>query len=557
MLRVSRPDVHATIVTGSLRRWRAAQSVLLLSLSVFGASRLGAVGHLSGVTVARPRTDHVHRRELPAEIRLGDVRTLRAYAVSGVRQIAVIVVDFSDQRFLPGWHTANNIVFSSFTYYFHQNSGGMFAPRVVFFHQGGSSTGPLTGAEVPFRMPQPMAYYGADTVQRHAQLIREALLAAGGAVARPAYDHVMVLHAGAGNESTDTDADIWSAYTIWGYPVVHGFDDGTIVPERQQGASGLGVVCHEYGHQIGLPDLYRTVVYQSSFSQHAVVGAWCLMDSGAWTGMPPGSHPVHLSAWCKLFMGWLSVRTYGASATGVSLASVERSREGIRIPVLSGTDPSKEYLLAEYRECSGFNVSLPGPGMLLWRVDDAVALSPERLAANSINGDPSHYGVDLIEADRMPVSNALPATPGNPFPGSTGAVTFFTEDYGITAFNGSPFPLKLLAITTAPASVSFDIELEFRVRDVPLHSFVVGNNVTEPGRLMLLGFNLVEQDTVKVGVFDVRGNRVVRFEGEFPAGPGQFMWFGTDEHGAVLPHGLYFVHFSTRRNQQTLRVILR
>ena len=171
MLRVSRPDVHATIVTGSLRRWRAAQSVLLLSLSVFGASRLGAVGHLSGVTVARPRTDHVHRRELPAEIRLGDVRTLRAYAVSGVRQIAVIVVDFSDQRFLPGWHTANNIVFSSFTYYFHQNSGGMFAPRVVFFHQGGSSTGPLTGAEVPFRMPQPMAYYGADTVQRHAQLM--------------------------------------------------------------------------------------------------------------------------------------------------------------------------------------------------------------------------------------------------------------------------------------------------------------------------------------------------------------------------------------------------
>lgn len=73
----------------------------------------------------------------------------------------------------------------------------------------------------------------------------------------------------------------------------------TIQPEN----GGVGVFTHEYGHDIGLPDLYDTAGGDNG------TAFWTLMSSGSWMGdgtKDIGSMSSHMGAWEKLQMGWLN-----------------------------------------------------------------------------------------------------------------------------------------------------------------------------------------------------------------------------------------------------------
>ena len=72
----------------------------------------------------------------------------------------------------------------------------------------------------------------------------------------------------------------------------------TIQPEN----GGVGVFAHEYGHDLGLPDLY------DYFGENGT-GFWTLMSSGSWMNdgtVDIGSKPSHMGAWEKFQLGWLN-----------------------------------------------------------------------------------------------------------------------------------------------------------------------------------------------------------------------------------------------------------
>ncbi|WP_351232936.1 immune inhibitor A domain-containing protein [Streptomyces sp. NPDC002133] len=76
--------------------------------------------------------------------------------------------------------------------------------------------------------------------------------------------------------------------------------DYTMQPEN----GGLGVFAHEYGHDLGLPDLYDT-----SGQGENSTGYWSLMSSGSWLGSGKesiGDLPGDMTAWDKLQLGWLN-----------------------------------------------------------------------------------------------------------------------------------------------------------------------------------------------------------------------------------------------------------
>lgn len=78
--------------------------------------------------------------------------------------------------------------------------------------------------------------------------------------------------------------------------------DYTMQPEN----GGLGVFAHEYGHDLGLPDLYDTAGKGIDNS----VGFWSLMSSGSWLGEGKnsiGDMPNDLDGWSKYQLGWLKV----------------------------------------------------------------------------------------------------------------------------------------------------------------------------------------------------------------------------------------------------------
>jgi M6 family metalloprotease-like protein len=131
-----------------------------------------------------------------------------------------------------------------------------------------------------------------------------------------------------------------------------------ICPEGGKNMAGISVFCHEFGHMLGLPDLYARPENPGSEG----LGSWCVMSNE--TG---GGRPQHFSAWCKEQLGWLHPAVIDpAVKQRLVLAPVEGSTNEC-FKVLVRPDGS-EHLLLENRRRVGFDRSLSGDGLLIWRV---------------------------------------------------------------------------------------------------------------------------------------------------------------------------------------------
>jgi len=205
-------------------------------------------------------------------------------------------------------------------------------------------------------------------------------------------DGLDVIHAGGGEEYFGNDPNyIWSHASVLPTPVTY---DGVSMqsyhtePARRgldaqpatQGITRIGVICHETGHFLGLPDLYD-YGYDS-----AGVGSFCLMAGGSWNG-EGGTSPAHLSAWCKTTLGWVTPTEIITSGT-YQATQVETTTGIFRLH--GDFSRTNEYFLLENRQGVGFDAGLPGPlrGILIWHIDEN---QPN-------NDDQTHFSVDLEEA---------------------------------------------------------------------------------------------------------------------------------------------------------------
>ncbi len=186
-------------------------------------------------------------------------------------------------------------------------------------------------------------------------------------------------------------------------------NDYIIMPELDCSANemnAIGVFCHEFGHSLGLPDLY------DGDGSSEGIGGWGLMGSGSWGGDQAHPElPVHFTPWSKERLGWIEPFELGQNTDVVSLPRVEDSPTVVRV-WKDGDYTGTEYFLVENRQKVGFDASLIRPGILIWHVDND----------RPHNNDETHKLVDLEEADG---TNGLDNSgnrgdAGDPWPGSTG-----------------------------------------------------------------------------------------------------------------------------------------
>jgi immune inhibitor A len=208
-------------------------------------------------------------------------------------------------------------------------------------------------------------------------------------------DAIFIVHAGPGAEETGDPGCVWShkwqlSNTGSGCPGAFQTNDGVVVdvysmePERFETYSGritVGVFAHEFGHVLGLPDLYDT-----DYSTYGL-GIFGIMAAGSW-GRPhkdslPGSTPTHFCAWSKYQFGWLDnlveVTRYGvpkredvqvsAAATSPFAVRMLEDPNGADWETYSGG--TGEYFLVENRYQTGFDRGLPGNGLLILHIDDS------------------------------------------------------------------------------------------------------------------------------------------------------------------------------------------
>ncbi len=131
-----------------------------------------------------------------------------------------------------------------------------------------------------------------------------------------------------------------------------------IVQEGGARMASISVTAHEFGHMLGLPDLYARPENPGSEG----LGVWCAMSNENGNG-----RPQHFSAWCKEQMGWIKPAVIDPTVKQrLLLAPIEDSPKEC-FKVLLRPDGS-EYLLLENRRKKGFDADLPAEGLLIWRV---------------------------------------------------------------------------------------------------------------------------------------------------------------------------------------------
>ncbi|MGW3888964.1 immune inhibitor A domain-containing protein [Micromonospora chokoriensis] len=149
-------------------------------------------------------------------------------------------------------------------------------------------------------------------------------------------DHLVLVHAGQG-KSRGGGAE--GVYAVWAHSstVAGGYTiPGTNIKASnyivQPEDAGVGVFAHEFGHDLGLPDLYDT-----SGNADSDVDFWDLMASGSHSGEIFQALPTHMGIWDKWVLGWadpLTIRP-GSNPREVKLGQTSRtpidSEDGIKV----------------------------------------------------------------------------------------------------------------------------------------------------------------------------------------------------------------------------------
>ena len=272
-------------------------------------------------------------------------------------------------------------------------------------------------------------------------------------------DGLTVIHQGTGQEMTGSSADIWShsseiiGLTIDGIAVKR----YTIQPEqqREEKITNIGVVCHEFGHNLGAPDFYDTD-YGQSGGTYGGTGVWDIMGGGAWNG-DNGSQPAAFNMWQKWQYSWITP-TELTAATHIS--NMPSSRLGTAAYKINTTVPG-EYFILENRQREGsFGTPLPGSGLLIYHIDEN--LISQSVEQNTLNAQyPQAAYTVCANAGTDPSSSSFSygdvTTAGTPFPGSAGITSFSDATLpSCKSRSGRHSYFALKNITETGGTISFD-----------------------------------------------------------------------------------------------------
>lgn len=319
-------------------------------------------------------------------------------ALTGQFRVPVILAAYPDQRFLLSdastlarWDAmlnqkgyAENGVSGCVADYFRDQSQGQL--ELTFDVMG------------PVLLPDSMAYYGANRYGEEGDdirpevMIRDACVATGkdfspydwngdGTV-----DVVMVVYAGQSENQGGGENAIWPhKYVASGYKVGNlSLYDYACVSDLRHNSEldGFGTFCHEFSHNLGLPDLYPV-----SGSAYSIFDEWDLMDGGNYAyngwGIP------NYSAFERHLCGWLNLTELASPASITDMPSMSEEAGAY---VIYNDAHRQEYFILENRQQQGWDYFVPGNGLLVTHVCDYTSgdMSPN----NS-----SRTRVELLPAD--------------------------------------------------------------------------------------------------------------------------------------------------------------
>jgi M6 family metalloprotease-like protein len=282
----------------------------------------------------------------------------------------------------------------------------------------------------PVTVSRNAAYYGENDAQtkqdkRPAEMVIEAVNLAKSKVNNwqqydwdndGEVDQVMIIYAGEGEASGGAEATIWPHEYSLASAKYYGEGTGPVtvdnnlkvntyavanegmVEQSLFGESftymGIGTICHEFSHCLGLMDMYDTA-YGGNFG----MDAWSLMDQGSYNNN--GFTPANYTSFEKQQIGWITPKELTTATTVTALQALADADDFYRI---TNKGNENEYYLLENRQQKGWDQYVPSSGLLVLHVDYDDEIWAWNLA-NTNNSDASegvlndHQRCTIFHAD--------------------------------------------------------------------------------------------------------------------------------------------------------------
>ena len=181
-------------------------------------------------------------------------------------------------------------------------------------------------------------------------------------------DQVLIIYAGQGENNGGGSNTIWPhewelSESDYGKQLRLdnvNIDTYAVVNELSSwGLAGIGTICHEFSHCLGLPDMYD--IYNTG---NYGMGAWSVMGSGNYNGN--GFTPAAYTSFERYSCGWLKPTELTLLSEVEDMKPLTDSPEAY---LIRNDNYPNEYYLLENRQKKGWDAELPGRGMLVLHVD--------------------------------------------------------------------------------------------------------------------------------------------------------------------------------------------
>lgn len=166
--------------------------------------------------------------------------------------------------------------------------------------------------------------------------------------------------------------------------------------------AGIGPVCHEFAHALGLPNL--TPVTYGDSTPNISPGDFSVMDTGCYNGN--GTCPPLMSTYERWVLHWDNLEEITEPCSLSLRPLTDEGAEGYRFTVASnGAEYRNEFYLAEVRAKSGWDAFIPDEGILFWHI----TYSEIYWLNNAVN----NYGVSRVTTIPLQPDNTVMAWPGS------------------------------------------------------------------------------------------------------------------------------------------------
>lgn len=298
------------------------------------------------------------------------------------------------------------------------------------------------------RLPKPESWYGDNENEREGeQRVRDMAMDAITAAINDGFDFsvgdsnndnwvdmLYIIHSGhKESNSGNPESTIWPRWwtikegrlEVEGISMRHFATSSAMngSPDGPREITTIGTICHEIGHLLGLRDLYDVSDNVEG------IGTWGLMGNGEWGALRygNGSQPTHLSAFSKVFLGFVKPELVESGEQILPNVETNPSIHMIRY----GLTNENEYFLLENRAPVGFDSELP-PGILVWHVDETIPINK--------TDDHDHLSVYLEEASgEASLANSRLALPSHTWSEFSGLESGFQDVTGSAATNAMSY----------------------------------------------------------------------------------------------------------------------